>query len=267
LEYKELGNTGVQLPEIGLGTWRYKGGPAPIQQAIALGATHIDTAENYNTEPAVAEGIQGQREQVFIATKVSGTNLRYDEVISAANKSLSRLGIEYIDLYQLHWPNSRVPIGETMKAMEELVDAGKVKYIGVSNFSAREMHEAQESMSKYKIVSNQVQFSLVDRYIEQEILPYCQEKGITVIAFTPLDTGALATKSLLRGRGASSVLEEIAADTGKTMAQVALNWCTSRDVVIAIPKANRVEHVVENCGASGWRLTAAQVEALDAAFK
>jgi len=265
LELKELGKTGVKVSEIGLGTWRYSGGVEPLRRGISLGATFIDTAEMYNTEGVVGEAVRGRRDSVFIATKVLGSHLRYDDVIHTANNSLTRLGADCIDLYQIHWPNSRVPIGETMRAMEDLVDMGKVRFIGVSNFSTRELQEAQAAMKKHEIVSNQVLYNLADREIERDLLPYCQRNKVTVIAYTPLASGSLASRPRLRRKQGTAVLERIAQETGKTVAQVALNWCISRESVIAIPKSNRVERVVENCGASGWRLSSEQVEALDRA--
>ena len=267
MELREIGSTGVMLPEVGTGTWQYSGGVEPLIRGIALGATHIDTAEMYGTEGTVGKALQGRRDQVFLATKVSGDHLRYDQVFSAVEASLNRLGTDYIDLYQVHWPSSRVPIGETMQAMEDLVDQGKVRYIGVSNFSTHELQEAQNSMTKYRIVANQVLYNLAERHIERELLAYCRETGVMIVAYTPLDSGALAGKPLLRRRQASSVLEKIATETGKTRAQVALNWCLSRDGVITIPKANRAEHVEENCGGSGWKLSDEQVRALDEAFR
>ncbi|MCZ6451651.1 MAG: aldo/keto reductase, partial [Deltaproteobacteria bacterium] len=122
MELKQLGTTGVQLPEIGLGTWAYRGGVEPLQKGISLGAFLIDTAEIYGTEGMVGEAVKGQRDQVFIATKVSASHLRYDDVLRAAEDSLKKLGTDYIDFYQVHWPNRSVPIRETMRAMEDLVD-------------------------------------------------------------------------------------------------------------------------------------------------
>ena len=266
MESKKLGNTQVQIPEIGLGTWRYRGGTEPLIRGISLGATFIDTAEMYSTEGVVGQAVKGLRNSLFIATKVSGSHLKYDDVINAATKSLERLGMDYVDLYQIHWLGSGVPIAQTMRAMEELVDMGKVRYIGVSNFSTQELQRAQDAMRKHTIVANQVLYNLTDRRIERDLLPYCQSNNVTVIAYTPLDTGSLSSPPLLRGREAMAALESIARDTGRTMAQVALNWCTAKPNVVAIPKSNRVDRVVENCGASGWRLSADQVEALDRAF-
>ena len=135
-----------------------------------------------------------KREEVFIATKVSADHLRYDDVINAAGGSLKKLGMDYIDLYQIHWSNPAVPIGETMRAMETLVDMGKVRFIGVCNFSAGRLQEARDSMRKYDIVCNQVLYNLFERGIERSIMPYCQKSNITVMAYTPLANGALASK-------------------------------------------------------------------------
>jgi diketogulonate reductase-like aldo/keto reductase len=266
MESKELGNSGVVVPEIGIGVWRYSGGVEPLRRGIELGAFLIDTAEVYGTEDAVGQAIKGFRDRVFVATKVSGNHLRHDDVLRAAEGSLRRLRTQYIDLYQVHWPSSNVPIQETMHAMEELVDRALVRYVGVSNFSTAELLAAQAAMRKYSIVSNQVLYNLNQRGIEVDLLPYCQKQQITVIAYTPLDSGRLTKRSRLRSNRKTQALEDVTAQTQKTLAQVALNWCTSRSNVIAIPKSNGVDRVVENCHASGWRLSPAQVHALDQAF-
>jgi diketogulonate reductase-like aldo/keto reductase len=266
MEQKQLGNTGVMVPEIGLGAWNYRGGVEPLRRGIELGAFLIDTAEMYRTEDTVGQAVKDIRDQVFIATKVSGSHLRYDDVLRAAEASLRLLGMDYIDLYQIHWPNSRVPIEDTMRAMETLVGRGKIKYIGVSNFSTGELRKAQAAMSKYPIVSNQVLYNLNNRDIEQDLLPYCQEHHVTVIAYTPLDSGRLASKARFRRGHKMQVLEEVAAQVQKTVAQVALNWCTSRPDVIAIPKSDSLDRTIENCQASGWRLSQAQIQLLDEAF-
>ncbi len=266
MEQKQLGNTGVTVPEIGLGVWRYRGGPDPLRHGIELGAFLLDTAEAYRTEDVVGEAVAGVRDRVFIATKVSGDNLRHDDVLRAADRSLRELGCDHIDLYQVHWPNSRVPVGETMRAMEALVDRGLVRHIGVSNFSVGELRAAQAATTKYPIVANQVMYSLKRRDVERDLLPYCQEQGVTVIAHTPLGDGSLATRSRLMGGWGMETLESVAAEANKTLAQVALNWCTSRPGVIAIPKSNSAERIEENVNASGWRLTPEQVGRLDEAF-
>ena len=266
MEYRELGATGVKVPEIGFGTWQYRGGSEPLRKAVELGASLIDTAEMYGTEEAVGAAIKGIRQKVFIATKVSGNHLRYDEVLRAADGSLKRLGIDAIDLYQIHWPDPAVPIAETMGAMERLVDAGKVRFIGVSNFYLKNLREAEACMTKHRIVANQIKYSLLQRGIEEDTLAYCQKRRITVIAYSPLARGDLCAKPLLRNRHALGALQKIAAENGKTMAQVALNWCISKPGVIAIPKTDKVERVVECCAASGWRLSQTQIAALEKAF-
>jgi diketogulonate reductase-like aldo/keto reductase len=268
MELKQLGNTKVMVPEIGLGLWKYKGGVEPLRRGIELGAFLLDTAEMYRTEDVTGQAIKGIRDKVFIASKVSGSHLRYEDVLKAAEASLRELNESCIDLYQVHWPNSSVPIKDTMRAMETLVDRGQVKYLGVSNFSARELQEAQAAMRNHPIVANQVLYNLNDRDIERDLLPYCQKHDVTILAYTPLDDGRLAKKpKFWRGRSQGmKVLEEVATQVQKTLAQVALNWCTSRPNVIAIPKSDSVARTEENCGASGWRLSPTQVKALDEAF-
>jgi diketogulonate reductase-like aldo/keto reductase len=283
MELKELGNTGVMVPEVGLGTARYTGGVEPLRRGIELGASLIDTAEMYRTEDAVGQAVKGIRDRVFIATKVLGSHLRYDQVMRAAESSLRQLGTDYIDLYQIHWPNSSVPIKETMRAMEALTDSGQVRYIGVSNFSVKELEEARAAMTKYPIVSNQVLYNLKHREIEKDLLPYCQQNHITVIAYTPLADGSLTTwlpsqegqrrgplrrtaGRLLGRESEGQRLQEVADEVDKTPAQVALNWCISRSNIIVIPKSNSLARVEENCGASGWRLSEDQLRQLDEAF-
>jgi diketogulonate reductase-like aldo/keto reductase len=259
MNYKCLADTTVRLPEIGLGTFNYKGGVEPLRIGIALGATLVDTAESYGTEEIVGEAIRGSRDRVFLATKVSPTHFRRPALLLAAERSLQRLRTDYIDLYQLHGPNYTVPIQETMAAMEELVEQGKIRFIGVCNFSVAEFKRAQASLSKYKIVSNQVRYSLVERSIESELLHYCQENRITVIAYSPLAKGLPHIKL----RDPENILAHGAAMTGKTEAQVALNWCIVKNAVIAIPKATSIDHVVEDCAASDWRLSLDQIRLLE----
>ena len=267
MEYKQLGATGVTAPEIGIGVWRYTGGVEPLRRGIELGAAMIDTAEIYGTEEVVGAATHGLSTRVLIASKVSGSHLGYDDVMRAAEASLKRLNIQSMDLYQIHWPNSLFPIGETMHAMEMLVDRKIIKHIGVSNFSTADLRAAQSALTHYPIVSNQVLYNLNRREIEAELLPYCEHNNITVIAYTPLDNGRLARRSQYPTNPTGmSALELVAGQTGKTFAQVALNWCTAHPNVIAIPKSNSAARVVENCGASGWRLSPDQIDLLNDAF-
>jgi len=257
--HKRLGAAELTIPEIGLGTWQYRGSVQALRKGIELGARFIDTAEAYGTESFVGEVIRDIRNQVFLATKASPWNFRRKDLFQAADRSLQALKTDYIDLYQLHWPNSTIPIEETMGAMEELVNQGKIRFIGVSNFSLGELQRAQAALSRSPIVSNQVRYSLVDRSAEVGLLEYCQQNKVTLIAYSPLARGMHA----IRKNDPAGVLRKVAAETGKTEAQVALNWCIARDSVVAIPKADSPEHVEENCVASDWRLTQGQIAVLN----
>jgi diketogulonate reductase-like aldo/keto reductase len=235
---------------------------AALKKGLELGINLIDTAEIYQTEDLVAEAIKGyKRDDLFIATKVAGNHIRYDDVLKAAYGSLNRLQCSYIDLFQIHWPNSRIPIEQTMKAMEKLVEDGKVRYIGVSNFSLEQMSKAEEALSKNNLASNQVEYNLIEREIEKDLLPYCERKGIAIFAYQPIAQGVLAnpdTKIKIE-------LDKVSAKHGgKTPAQIALNWLVSKShVVFPIPRASRPERVIENVGSVGWNLGPDNMEKLE----
>ena len=142
MNQKPLGRTTVMLPEIGLGTWNYRGNADVIVRSRELGGFLIDTAESYGTEKDVGRAIKDNREDYFIATKVSPENLRYDDVLQAAKNSLQRLDTDWIDLYQIHTPQSKWPIEYTISSLHKLIDKGKVRHIGVSNFSQKQTSEA-----------------------------------------------------------------------------------------------------------------------------
>jgi diketogulonate reductase-like aldo/keto reductase len=260
--FKQLGKSGVQIPEVGIGTWDYHGGPDPLRKGLEAGALFVDTAESYGSEPVVAEAIGSLRDRVFLATKVSPQNFRRADLFKAADDSLARLRTDYIDLYQLHKPNDRIPLEETLGAMEDLVERGKVRFIGVSNFSVEQLQQAQRVMRRQTIVTNQVRFSLIDRTIDQALMPYCQRNKITIIAYSPLARGF----QRILDCDPSRVLAKAGKNTGRTAVQVALNWCLCREGVVIIPKGNSVEHVLENCGASDWRLSPEQVREIDEAI-
>ncbi len=155
---------------------------------LELGMTLVDTAEMYgagHSEEVVSKALEDWRKPVFVASKVSPSHFGYDDLLRSARKSLERLRVKQMDLYQLHWPNPRTPITETMRAMEKLVQDGMVRHIGVSNFSIAQMRDAQAALSREEIASNQVEYSLVDRSVEEEILPYCQREKLTLIAYEP----------------------------------------------------------------------------------
>lgn len=259
MKLKQLGSAGVSVPELALGTWQYRGGVEPLVVGIELGATFIDTAEAYGTEPVVGAAIKGMRDRIFLASKVSPRHFRRHDVIKAAECSLRQLNTDYLDLYQLHWPNYTVPIGETMSAMERLVETGKVRFIGVSNFTLGELRQAQSVLSNARIVSNQVRYNLIDRTPEDGLLQYCEAHQISLLAYSPLATGF----DRMRRADPDDVLGQIAEATGKTRAQVALSWCVSHPAVVAIFKAEKDGHVRENCAASGLNLSAEHRQLLE----
>ncbi len=276
MQFRHLGRTQESIPAIGQGTWGIGGEMGSdfsrdetSVQALRLGLDlemkFIDTAEMYgagHSEEVVARALEGRRDRVFVASKVSPRHFAYDDVLAAAKRSLKRLGLKQMDLYQLHWPNSKIPISETMRAMEKLVDDGLTRYIGVSNFSVEQMREAQQSLSHEEIVSDQVEFSLVDRSVEEGILSFCQKEGLTLIAYSPLGQGKIP-----RGRGASfKVLDEIAGKLGKNRNQVALNWVLQHDSVVAIPKAANIDHVRENAEVADWKLGSEDYQRLAKTF-
>jgi diketogulonate reductase-like aldo/keto reductase len=256
---KDLGKTGVLIPEVGIGTWDYRAGADPLRR----GALLIDTVESYGTNHIVGKAARGQRERLFIATKVSPQNFRRSDVMKSVDARLRRLGIDTIDLIQLHEPNPAVPIQEPMHALADLVEAEKVRFIGVSNFSVAQLQEAQKALRRYAIVSNQVRYNLIDRTIEQGLLQYCRASHITVIAYSPLARGL----DRIRDCDPSGLLDQLSTLTGKSPAQIAINWCLCKEGVIAIPKGNSEAHILENCAASDWRLSAEHQALLDAGIQ
>jgi diketogulonate reductase-like aldo/keto reductase len=260
---KQFGKTGSVVTEIGMGTYYDKPWIRLAKHGLSLGASTkikslragldggiklIDTAEAYFSEPFVAKAIRGRkRDDLFIATKVWLDHLHRDDLVMALERSLKRLELAYVDLYQIHFPNSSVPIGETMGAMDEMMERGKIRSIGVSNFSLDQMIEANSALAKSEIAASQVNYSLVHRKVEKDIIPYCQQNKIAVLAYYPLGHGMLARPD--------SKTEAICRRNSKTPAQVALNWLVSKPDVFAIPRASRPSHVVENLGGSDWRLS------------
>jgi diketogulonate reductase-like aldo/keto reductase len=278
MEFKELGRSGVKIPMLGMGTWGMGGlstrseardeeAVEALRLGLELGMRFVDTAEMYgrgHSEEVVAKAVRDEREDVFIATKVSAEHLSGDRVLNACASSLKRLQTSYIDLYQVHWPNPCIPISETMKAMERLVGEGRVRHIGVSNFSVQQTREAQEALSKIRLASNQVEYSLLNRSIENGLLSYCEKERITIIAYSPLAQGDISRA----GRGERwRMLDQVASKYGRTRIQAALNWLIIKNPVVAIPKAGSLKHVRENVGAVGWKLSPEEEQALNQAFK
>jgi diketogulonate reductase-like aldo/keto reductase len=231
---------------------------AALKAGLDAGIRLIDTAEVYNSEPLVARAIEGvPREDLFIATKVLFTHLRRSALVRSLERSLKKLNLGYVDLYQVHQPSPFVPMGETMSAMEEMVDKGLVRYIGVSNFSLKQTIEANNTLKKYRLASTQMPYHLADRRMEKEILPYCRKENMALLAYRPLGHGRLCS-----GR----VLSSIGQKYGRTAPQVALNWLLSQENVFPIPRASTAGHTKENAGAAGWRMSDEDRAELDRAY-
>jgi len=264
MKYKRLGRSGEKIPAIGIGTWKLGRNPGDdmkaIRMGVSLGMRFIDTAEMYGTEELVGKAIKGEQ-GIFIATKVSPHHFGHDDLIRACDESLKNLGIKTIDLYQLHWPNEQVPIAETMGAMEELVKAGKIRHIGVCNFSARELQAAREALKDNDIVSDQIEYSVFVRDPIEDVGPYCAKEGITVIAYSPLARGMMFESERHK---ALAKLNDIGAKYGRTAAQVALGWLLSKEGVVAIPKAASIAHMRENAQAVDLKLGTKDLAAIDA---
>jgi diketogulonate reductase-like aldo/keto reductase len=269
METKEFGWTGIPVAAVGQGTWhmgesrRQRGREVEaLRLGLDLGLTHVDTAEMYGSgaaEEIVAEAIRGRRRSdLFLVSKVLPQNASYAGTVRAAEASLRRLRTEHLDLYLLHWPG-RHPLAETMGAMEDLVAAGKIRHLGVSNFDPEEMREAAAALSRERLACNQVLYNLTHRGIELDLVPYCHEMGIAVVGYTPFG-------GFPRRGEALRVLEDLAARHGKTPRQVALRFLTRLESVFAIPKASTPEHVRENAGACDFSLSPDDIAALDRAF-
>ena len=270
MQRKPFGWTNVAVPVIGQGTWRMgdragvrKAEIAALRAGIARGMTHIDSAEMYGgggAEEAIAEALRGvPRADVFVVSKVLPDNASYRGTLQAAERSLRRLRTDYIDLYLLHWPGSH-PIGETMGAMEALVAAGKIRFLGVSNFDVDELRAAMQALTRERIASNQVLYNLGARGIERDLLPFCAAEGITVVGYTPFGNWPGDGSAGLR------VLRQIGQRHGKTAHQVALRFLTRTPELFAIPKASAVDHVDENAGAADFDLDDDDIAAIDGAF-
>ena len=301
MDYIELGRGGPKVSAIGIGMWQ-AGGKAwgsdvrdadcqkAMERAVDLGINLVDTAEAYgegHSEKVMSRAIKKVgRENVFVATKVGGWHLRAADVRKACVASLKRLGIREVDLYQVHWPDpwSQVPLRETMKDLEALHRDGKVRHIGVSNFAVRDLKEARSHLSRADIASNQVRYNMLERNVEQEVLPYCKREGIAILAWSPIGKGLLSGKYHDGKRPKDRVrseddlfkpanlrataplireLRKVGRARRKTAAQVALAWLRRHDHVIPIPGAKRPAQAEENAGAAGWSLNAREVRTLE----
>ncbi len=261
-DYKPLGKTGEKLSAIGLGSWAIRDYNEALQSyiyAVSLGINHFDTAEMYGA--GEAEEFIGRvvrevgRDSVFITTKLYPYRFRdRDEAVKAARQSAERMGVKYIDLVLIHWPDPQVSIQEQVRNLEAIAEAGVARYIGVSNFDVSELEEAIYAARKHEIVVDQVKYSVVDRRIERSLLPFAIKNGITIQAYSPLERGQVAHIKLLA---------RIGRKYGKTAIQVGLNFVISRPRVVAIPKAEKKEHVKEIAESMGWRLNEEDIEYIE----
>lgn len=229
---------------------------AAIRLALDNGITHIDTAESYgngHAEEILNKALEGyDRSKLIIATKVSANNQTYEGVHKSFRASLERMGLEYVDLYMLHrFPEPGIDIADTMRAMDELVEQGLVKRIGVCNMSPNRFDEVQKH-TRNKLVCNQVHYNVQYREIEQKgVLQHAQDKDVMLVAWRPVQKGLLPE---------SELITEIAAKYGKTNTQVVINWLISQKNVVTISKTSNPEHLKENLGAIDWQMNEADIE-------
>ncbi|HEY4201723.1 MAG TPA: aldo/keto reductase [Devosiaceae bacterium] len=257
---------GISVPALGQGTWgmgedrrSHAQEVRALRLGIELGMTLLDTAEMYGdggAEQVTGEAMTGQRDKVFVVTKVLPSNASRGGTIAACDRSLRRLGTDHIDLYLLHW-RGRYPLAETVAAFETLIEAGKIRHWGVSNFDVDDMEELAGVGGGDAVAANQVLYNLTRRGIEFDLLPWSAGRQVPVMAYSPIEQGRLL---------GHRELSRIARDHEASPAQIALAFVLSRPGVIAIPKASEEEHVRDNRRAAEISLTAAELAALDKAF-
>ena len=304
---RPIGRSDLEIAPIGVGTWQwgdrsYWGygesyGEADLEgvfhAALKAGLNFFDTAEIYaggESERLLARRLASTDCKVVVASKYMPSPNRFTgrALGRAVDTSLARLGVDRIDLYQIHWPFSLISHRPLMRALAGVVHSDKVRWVGVSNYGARRLRRAHETLAKYgvELVSNQVKYSLLDRSPEiNGVLEACRELDVTLIAYSPLGQGLLSGKydensqisgwrrrspgfSKARRSAVRPLLEElrgIATARGRTPAQVALNWLVRRPGIVAIPGAKNAEQVAQNARALGWSLTEAEAGRLDSA--
>ena len=267
MKFRTFGCTGQDVSVIGQGTWYLdrgdrKAAVASLRRGIERGMTHIDTAEMYgDAELVIADAINGQRDELFLVSKVLPSNASRRSTITACERSLKRLKTDRLDCYLLHWRGSYA-LSETVAAFDELVRAGKIRSWGVSNFDAVDLDEMLAVAGQGRIACNQVLYHLKERAIEHAVIPWCERHGVAVVAYSPFGHDDFPT---LRSRG-GEVLAAIADAHRATPRQIALSFLTRATTVFAIPKASTAEHAGENAAAGDLVLGEDEIAALDAAF-
>jgi diketogulonate reductase-like aldo/keto reductase len=264
MERRPFGPTTREVAVIGQGTWKVDraAAVAALRMGLDLGLTHIDTAEMYgDAEEIIAEAIAGRRDQVFLVSKVLPENASRSGTVAACERSLARLQTDRLDCYLLHWRGNH-PLEDTFAAFEQLEGQGKILSWGVSNFDVPDLELARAIAGDGRLGCNQVLYHLQERAIEHAVLPWCEEHGVAVVAYSPFAQGKLPGPRTPGGR----VLQEIAAAHNATLRQVALRFLVRRPSLFAIPKTASPEHVAENAGAGDLRLTEAELRQIDEAF-
>lgn len=298
MEYITLGHSEkLKVSRIGMGLWQasdaWNGNEDAIIEAVGeskkMGINLVDTAEGYgngHSEMVLGAALKKfGRENYFVATKVMGAHLGEKTLLRAAEASIKRLDCGHIDLYQIHWPDpwEQIPFRQTFGSMAKLYEEGKIKAIGVSNFAVRDLEEAQEILGDVPLVSNQVRYNILQRNIEEEVLPYCKKHNISIIAWSPLAQGMVsgkynssnapkddvrngnqlfAAKNIERAKDIIEEMKRIGKKYSKTSSQVALNWLISQDDVIAIPGAKSPEQARENAESASFNLSSEEVKHL-----
>jgi diketogulonate reductase-like aldo/keto reductase len=264
---QKFGKNGPEVSVIGQGTWYLDRGDrktavAALRRGIDLGMTHIDTAEMYgDAELVIADAIEGRREKLFLVSKVLPSNASRRGTIAACERSLKRLKTDRLDCYLLHWRGS-YPFEETLAAFDELVVAGKIRSWGVSNFDVDDLDELLDVAGEGAIACNQVLYHPQERAIEHAVIPWCEQHGVAVVAYSPFGHDDFPSA---RSKG-GEVLQKIADAHKATTRQVALAFLTRASSVLAIPKASSAEHAVDNAAAGDLKLTDSEIAALDKAF-
>jgi len=267
LRTQKFGTPGPLVPVIGQGTWYIDRGDrkaaiAALRRGIELGMTHIDTAEMYgDAELIIADAIAGQREELFVVSKVLPSNASRRGTITACERSLQRLNTDWLDCYLLHWRGS-YPLEETVAAFEQLVASGKIRSWGVSNFDVDDLDELLDVAGEGRIACNQVLYHLKERAIEHAVLPWCERHGVAMVAYSPFGHNDFPAPNSKGGQ----VLQAIAEAHDATPRQVALSFLTRGPLTFAIPKASSAEHAAENAAAGDHVLADREIAAIDQAF-
>jgi diketogulonate reductase-like aldo/keto reductase len=253
LQYDRELRDGRMIPVLGLGTWNLGGSECKyaVKRALELGYRHIDTAEMYGNHREIGEAMTGfDRSKIFLTSKVWSNHLHYDDLQKACDRTLRELSISYLDLYLIHWPNPRVPLKETFKALEELVASGRVRSVGVSNFDVSLLRESLE-VSGTPVTVDQVKFHPYS--YDKELIEFCNSNRIVVTAYSPLERG-----SLVRER----TVMDVASKYRKTPAQICLRWCLQKGTVV-IPKARSEDHLRENMEIFDWKISEEDMSRMD----